>query len=392
MISNARLSVLLRITLLFLPFHAAPAAEITAGHYLVYIGTYTGPKSQGIYACQLDARSGSLTSPALAAETPSPSFLAIASNQKFLYAANELDQFRGKRGGAVSSFAIDSASGKLRLLNQQPSGGPGPCHVSVDHSGKVVLAANYGGGSIASFPIKSDGSLGQAASFIQHQGSSANPQRQREPHAHCIGVDPANKFVLAADLGLDKVLVYRLNAQTATLTENARQFGAVAPGAGPRHFSFTPDARHCYVINEINSTLTAFAYSGANGSLQQIQTISTLTGAPDAKNSTAEIEVHPSGKFVYGSNRGHDSIVVFSIDPKTGKLSLVQDQPSGGKTPRSFGIDPSGAFLLAANQSSDNVVVFRIDPSSGRLTPTGQQVQAGAPVCVKFLRLDRGAP
>ena len=246
--------------------------------------------------------------------------------------------------------------------------------------------ANYGGGSIASYPIKADGSLGEAASFIQHKGSSVNRSRQEGPHAHCISADPGNKFVLAADLGLDKILIYKLDSASGRLTENEPPFGAVPPGSGPRHFSFTPNGNFCYVINEIKSTLTTFSYEKSNGALKELQTISTLP--PDAdpkKNSTAEIEVHPSGRFVYGSNRGHDSIAVFSIDSKSGKLTVVQDQLTGGKVPRSFGIDPTGSFLLAANQDSDNVVVFRIDSGSGRLTATGQEVQVGSPVCVKFL-------
>ena len=365
----------------------APAAQ-RATSYLVYIGTYTGPKSKGIDAWRLDARSGALDSIGLAAETTSPSFLAVHPNRKFLYAASEVDTVDGKRSGAVSAFSIDAQSGKLTLLNSQPSGGSGPCHVSVDASGKVVFVANYGGGSIASFPIKSDGSLAEAASFIQHKGSSVNRQRQEAPHAHCIAPDPANKFVLAADLGLDKILVYKLDPQSGRLTENDPAFGSVAPGSGPRHFSFTPDGKFCYVINEIKSTLTAFSYEASSGALKELQTVSTLpTGADPKKNSTAEIEVHPSGKFVYGSNRGHDSIAVFTINLKSGELKLVQHQATGGKVPRSFGIDPGGNFLLAANQNSDSVVVFRIDRNSGRLTPTGQQIQAGSPVCVKFVPL-----
>lgn len=357
---------------------------------LVYIGTYTGPKSKGIYAYRLDAKSGALESLGLAAEATSPSFVAIHPTEKFLYAANEVDASGGKRSGAVSAFSIDQQSGKLTLLNQQPSDGPGPCHVSVDGSGKCVFVANYGGGSIASYPIKSDGSLGEAASFIQHKGSSVNRSRQEAPHAHCIAADPGNKFVLAADLGLDRLLVYKLDPATARLSENDPPFGSVSPGSGPRHFSFTPNGRFCYVINEIESTLTAFSYDQSKGALKEIQTVSTLPAEADSKgNSTAEIEVHPSGRFVYGSNRGHNSIAVFSIDPKRGKLGLVQHQATGGKVPRGFGIDPTGRFLLAANQDSDNIVVFRLDPRSGRLSPTGQEVQVGSPVCVRFMRVSK---
>jgi 6-phosphogluconolactonase len=321
------------------------------------------------------------------AETPNPTFLTIHPNSKVLYAANEVGKFQGKTSGIVTAYAIDSSSGNLTILNQQPSGGGGPCHVATDVEGKVVLVANYGGGSIASYPVKSDGSLGETTTFIQHKGSSANPRRQEAPHAHCIGVDPANKFAFAADLGLDKVLIYKLDTAKGTLTENDPAFANVAPGAGPRHFAFTPDSRFFYVNNEMGSTVTAFSYNRDSGALKEIQTVSSLPGDKDPKNSTAEIEVHPSGKFVYASNRGHDSIAIYLIDNVTGKLTVVEHQPTKGKTPRSFGIDPTGTWLLGANQGSDSVIVFRIDPKSGRLTPTANQIEVGAPVCVKFTPL-----
>ncbi len=362
-------------------------AESSSREYLVYIGTYTGPKSKGIYASRFDVKTGALTAPELAAQTPNPTFLAIHPNHKTLYAANEIDKFEGKSSGAVSAFAIQPQSGKLTLLNQKPSGGGGPCHVAVDQSGRVVLVANYSGGSIASFPVKTGGALGEAATFIQHQGSSTNPQRQEGPHAHCIGATPDNAYVLAADLGLDKILIYKLNTASGTLTPNDPPSAAVAASSGPRHFAFTPNGRYCYVINEMSSTLTGFAYGSQTASLKELQTVSTHPGDPDPKNSTAEIEVHPSGRFVYGSNRGDDSIAVFAINENTGKLTLVEHQSTGGKIPRSFGIDPSGAFLLAANQNSDNVVVFRIDQASGRLTRTSHEIQVGAPVCIKFVPL-----
>jgi|SRR6266850_6432359 len=354
--------------------------------YLVYVGTYTGQKSKGIYAYRLEMKTGELTSLGLAAETPNPTFLVIHPNNKVLYSANEMAKFGGKSSGAVSAFSIDPGSGKLTLLNQQPSGGAGPCHIATDHSGKVVLVANYGGGSIASFPIKSNGALGETASFIQHKGSSANPQRQEGPHAHCINVDPNNKLVLAADLGLDKVLIYKLDLAKATLTENDPPFAALAPGAGPRHFAFTPDGRYCYVINEINCTLTAFLHNPRTGALKEIETVSTLPGEREGKDSTAEIEVHPSGKFVYGSNRGHNSIAVFAINRRTGKLTLVEHQ-STGKTPRNFAIDPTGTYLFSANQDSDSIFVYTIDQATGRLHRTGHEAQVGAPVCIKFVPL-----
>jgi 6-phosphogluconolactonase len=352
--------------------------------YFVYIGTYTGKKSQGIYAFRLQMGSGELKPIGLVAETANPTYLDVHPTGKYLYAANEVDKFGGKPSGAVTAYAVDQQSGKLTKLNEQPSGGPGPCHVSVDKNGKVLLVANYGGGSIASYRVKRDGSLDQIATFIQHEGSSVNSQRQEAAHAHCISVGPENRFVFAADLGLDQILSYKLDLDTAKLVPSDPPFVAVAPGAGPRHFAFSPDSRYCFVINELNSTLTAFRYSDVSGSLKELQTVSTIPG-PVPGNSTAEIEVHPSGKFVYGSNRGHNSIVVFAVDASTGKLTHVENQPSGGKVPRSFGIDPTGKWLLAANQSSDNVVVFQIDPSSGHLKPTEHTVEVGAPVAVKFV-------
>ncbi len=359
----------------------------SAGSCLVYVGTYTGPKSQGIYAYRLDLASGKCTPLGLVGEVKSPSFLAVHPNRKFLYAVSEISDLDGKPTGGVSAFAIDAASGKLTLLNQQSSHGAGPCHVVVDKSGKTVLVANYGGGSIASLPVGSDGKLGPAASAIQHKGSSVNPSRQKEPHAHSINVDPGNRFAMAADLGLDKVLVYKLDPATSKLTPNDPPSAAVKPGSGPRHFAFHPSGKFAYVINEILCTVTAFAYDGQRGQLTEKQTLSTLPEGVAVKPeySTAEVQVHPSGKFVYGSNRGHDTIAVFAVNESDGTLRLIENTPTGGKTPRGFGIDPTGKFLFAGNQDSHTVVVFRIDEKTGRLTPTGQTLEVGSPVCVKFV-------
>jgi 6-phosphogluconolactonase len=374
------------IILLLLCGTQAPAQD---NQMLVYIGTYTDSKSKGIYVSRLDIANGQLSVPELAVETASPSFLAIHPNRRLLYAVGEIDNFAGKKSGAVNAFSIDSKSGRLTLLNQQPSGGAGPCHLVCDRTGKSVLVANYGGGSVSALPIDADGKLGEATAFIQHAGSSVNPQRQKEPHAHSINVDASNRFAVAADLGLDKLLVYRFDAGKGTLVPNDPPHASVKPGSGPRHFAFHPKGRFAYVINEIQCTVTAFEYNAQRGELKEIQTISTLPEGESVQRgySTAEVQVHPSGKFVYGSNRGHDSIVVYTIDESTGKLAYVENKPTQGKTPRNFGIDPTGAFLLAANQGSDSLVVFRINSSSGRLTPTGQTVEVGAPVCVKFLAL-----
>ena len=365
--------------------HAAkpPSRE---GQWLVYVGTYTGPKSKGIYSFHLDEDTGATTAPELAAETTSPSFLAVHPNQRFLYAANEVANFNGTKGGAISAFSIQSDTGQLTLLNQQSSGGSGPCHLVADRSGRFVLAANYGGGSVSMHPIQKDGRLGEASTFIQHQGSSVNPQRQDGPHAHFINTDIYNRFALACDLGLDKVLVYIFNPAKGSLVPNDPPSAAVKPGAGPRHLAFHPRGRYVYVNNEIDSTLTAFAYDPTRGSLKELQSITTLP-EPVKGNSTAEVEMHPSGKFVYCSNRGHNSIAVFAIDQASGKLTLVEHQPTQGKTPRNFAIHPKGKYLLAANQDSDDIVVFRIDPKSGRLSSIGRTVEVPSPVCLKFVPL-----
>jgi 6-phosphogluconolactonase len=364
-----------------------PSSNRSGAAVLAYFGTYAGAKSKGIYVSRLDLATGKLTDPELAVATTNPSFLAVHPSHRLLYAVGETENFGGKNAGAVSAFSIDLTTGKLTLLNQQPSGGAGPCHLVVDKTGKNVLVANYSGGSVAVLPIGTDGKLGEATAFIQHAGSSANPQRQKEPHAHSINLDAANRFAFVADLGLDKVLVYKFDANKGTLVPNDPPFAMVNPGAGPRHFAIHPSQRFAYVINEMQCTVTAFNYDARRGKLNELQTISTLPVGVSVRPefSTAEVQVHPSGKFLYGSNRGHDSIAVFAIDEKDGHLTLSENQPTQGNTPRNFGIDPTGTYLLAANQDSDNVVAFRIDSRTGRLIPTGQSIEVGAPVCVKFL-------
>jgi len=366
---------------------ACVAAASRQGEMLVYFGTYTGKKSKGIYVSRFDAGTGKLAAPELAAEIASPSFLAAHPKGRFLYAVNEVGNFEGKKSGAVSAFAIDAATGRLSLLNQQPSVGSGPCHLIMDKAGRNVLIANYGGGSVASLPVQRDGSLKPASSFVQHTGSSVNKGRQEAPHAHGIYLDPAGRFAFVPDLGLDKVLVYRFDAGQGTLTANDPPSAPVAPGSGPRHFAFHPKGRFAYVINEMVCTVTAFACDSKRGSLTEIQTLSTLPAGESVKPgySTAELFTHPSGKFLYGSNRGHDTIVVYAIDQKSGRLTLVEHVSTQGKIPRSFGIDPAGRWLLAANQNSDSVAVFRIDAKTGRLTPTGQTIEVGAPVSVTFV-------
>ena len=361
----------------------AEAGPAVSKSVRAYIGTYTGPKSKGIYQMRLDLATGALTAPELAAEAPNPSYLAIHPGRKFLYSADEV--WNGP--ATVSAFAIAPDTGKLTFLNKQPSGGGGPCYVSVDPSGRCVLAANYGTGSVAAWPVGDDGRLGEAGATIQHTGSGPNAKRQQGPHAHCIDPDPAGRFALACDLGLDKVLVYRLDAAKGTLAPNDPPSAPVAPGAGPRHLAFHPNGKYVYVISEMGGTVTAFAYEAARGTLKMFQEISTLPADWKGEVSGAEIAVHPSGRFLYASNRGHDSIAIFAVDAGSGKLKALGHEATQGKEPRGFGIDPTGAWLLAANQKSDSLVLFRIDAETGRLKAAGAPVELGAPVCVKFMAM-----
>ena len=364
--------------------HSTGAADMNQA--FVFFGTYTvGTQSHGIYVSRFDADNGKLSAPELAAETANPSFIAIHPNQRFLYAVGELGG--GAKSGAVNAFAINPVTGKLTPLNQQSSGGAGPCYVGVDDAGRHALVANYGGGSVTVLPIAPDGTLGTATAFMQHSGSSINPQRQKGPHAHSIFLDAANRFAFVPDLGLDKVLSYRFGSAKGTLAPNNPPFAAVAPGSGPRHLAFHPNGQLAYVVNEMACTITAFDYNAERGALTELQTISTLPKGATVQPSysCAEVRVHPSGNFLYASNRGHNSITVFAIDRNSGKLTYVDNQPSQGKTPRNFNLDPTGAFLLAAHQNSDNVVVFRVNPADGKLTPTGQQIKVDACVCVKFM-------
>lgn len=353
---------------------------------LVYFGTYTGGTSKGIYVSRLNVSTGTLSAPVLAAATPSPSFLAVRAQGDFLYAVNEVDTFGGKPGGSVSAFAIKKDTGLLTPLNQRSSAGPGPAHLSLDQDGHTVLVANYGGGSIALLPIASDGRLEGPTSFIRHTGKSVNPDRQGEPHAHQIIVDPSNQFAYVADLGLDKVMIYRYDAAKHTLTAATPASASLKPGAGPRHLAISASGRIVYVISELNCTVTAFRREPTTGALTEFQSLSTLPpGVTQQKDySTAELELSPTGAFLYGSNRGHNSLTVYSVDKASGRLTYVANTPTQGKTPRGFGIEPGGGYLLAGNQESDSVVVFKIDRVTGKLTP-GATIKVGAPVDVKFV-------
>jgi 6-phosphogluconolactonase len=364
-----------------------PMTNLDAATFRVYFGTYTGKDSQGIYQATFDSETGKLSPAELAGEATNPSFLAIHPSKKYLFAVGEIADFEGKKTGGVSAFAVDAATGKLTLLNQQSSQGTGPCHITVDTAGKTALIANYGGGSIASLPIAADGKLQPAASAIQHVGKSVT-KRQDAPHAHSINLDPLNEFAFTADLGLDQVLVYRFDATTSKLTPHDPPFGAVPGGSGPRHFTFHPSGKFAYVINELANTVTAFVFDRRAGKLTPTQNISTLPEGFDGTSYTAEVVMHPSGKFLYGSNRGHDSLAVFKVDQTTGRLAPVDFVPTGGKTPRNFNVDPTGQWVLAANQGTGTVTVFRVDPQTGNLSPTGQTEPVPAPVCIRFVARD----
>ncbi|HXF63057.1 MAG TPA: lactonase family protein [Caldilineaceae bacterium] len=361
---------------------------------LVYIGTYTRRdpystgKGDGIYLYRLDLLSGALTFAGKATETVNPSFLAFDPERRYLYCVNEVDGRDGKSMGAVSAFAMDPASGKLALINQQSTQGTSPCHLVVDATRRYVLVANYGSGSVCVLPILESGGLGPIVDFVQHEGSSINPQRQQSPHPHSVNLNRNNRLVYVPDLGLDKIMIYELDGARGKLTPYHEQpWARTKSGAGPRHLDFHPNQPFVYVVNELDSTVTVFALDQERGTLKEVQTVSALPADFSGKSTGADIHVHPSGRFLYSSNRGHDSIAIFGVDESSGRLTPIGHTPSGGRTPRNFAIDPTGAYLLAANQQSDSVVIFRIDAKSGRLTPTEQEIQAPTPVCIKLISL-----
>ncbi len=351
---------------------------------LVYFGTYTNTTSKGIYVSTL-SDDGKLSPPTLAAESKSPSFLAADPKGKYLYSANESGSTTNA-AGAVTSFSIDRATGKLTQLNEQSSQGKGPCHVAVDPTGKVLLAANYDNGSLASFPLAADGKIQDATAGFAHKGKSANPQRQEGPHAHCVAFSPSGQFALCADLGLDKIFSYRVNSDSAALDESSPPFVMMKPGSGPRHLAFHPALPVVWSINELTSTITTLQFDGKTGALSTSQSLTTLPADFKGSNSTAELVAHPTGRFVYGSNRGHDSIASWSVDPGTGWLRPLAHTPAGGKTPRGFGISPDGKWLVAAHQDSDTVQLFKLDAETGALSPSGTTLPLGRPVCVIFVK------
>jgi 6-phosphogluconolactonase len=352
----------------------APAAE-----YFMYVGTYTGPDSKGIYLYRFNPATGAVTSLGLAGEARNPSFLALHPSGEYLYSSDENDR------GSVSAFKIDRKTGKLTLLNSVASHGAAPCALEVDATGRNLLVANYTSGTVALLPIGPDGRLAEAVVVDQHKGSGVNKQRQEGPHAHSANFAPGNRFALVADLGLDKIFVYRFDAAKHTLALNQPAFGTVPPGSGPRHVAFHPNGKFAYSVSELKATVTAFAWDGAAGTLRTLATVSSApagwTGVPDG----AEIQVHPSGKFAYSANRGTANNITTYRVGANGLLELVGVTPVGGKAPRYFGFDPTGTWLVAANQDTNRIVWFRVDPASGKLTPAGKPIDVSKPVCVRFL-------
>jgi 6-phosphogluconolactonase len=384
---------------------AAPAPK---GEYFVYFGTYTGFKyisrggpagksrSKGIYVSRFRPATGEVSEPQLAAAITNPSFVAIHPNHRFLYALTEdplsLGPFRDK-GSSVSAFTIDPATGKLTFLNTVPTAGTSTCYLSLDKTGKNLLLANFGSGNISVRRVNDDGSLGDQSAFIQHTGSSVHPLYQTAPHAHSIDVSPDNRFVVVSDLGIDKVLVYRFDAAIGSLTPNDPPFAKVKPGFGPRHFAFHPNGRFGYLLNEMGGAVTAFAWDASRGILTQIQEIGTVPAdyVPMEvvdENHSGEVVIDASGKFLYDSNRGPDTIAVLSIDAAKGTLALVEQAPTRGLMPRNFEIDPTGSYLFAANQASDDIVLFRIQDKTGRILPSRTVLKVDTPVCVRFMPVE----
>jgi 6-phosphogluconolactonase len=366
-------------------FAVAAAVEVPArvaarAERTVYIGTYTGPMSKGIYAFRFNDSSGTLTSIGLVAETPSPSFLTSSANGRFVFAVNELQSFGGAASGSVTSFAVDSATAKLTEISVQPSRGAGPCHLVLDRTGRYLAVANYGGGNFALLPVDTEGRLQPATNVVSGVGSEPAASK---PLGHAVGFDAGNRFLVTADKGLDRMLVFRFDASTGALTPHQPPSASLPPGSGPRHFEFHPNGRWLFAINEQAATITTFSWDQKSGSLTASGSVPTR---PEGftTGSTAEIAVHPTGKFVYGSNRGHDSIAVFGVGAD-GALTLVEHESTRGQTPRNFALDPSGRWLIAANQRSHTLAVFSIDQTTGALAPVGPLSNVGSPVSILFM-------
>ena len=349
----------------------------------VYVGAYSRGRNEGVYVYRMDASSGELFLTSTVGGLGNPAFLAIDPQQRYLYTVDEGEEVPDPPIGTATAFSIDRRTGELGYLNRQPTQGAGPCYVTVNSSSSFVLVSHYYTGNVCVLPIH-DGRLAEAVDVAKHEGSSVNPDRQQGPHAHSINLDPASRYAFAADLGIDKLVVYELDSGSGKLRLHD-EFQA-KPGAGPRHFSFHPAGKYAYLINELDSTLTAYSYDGNSGTLTALSTVSTLPDAFDGENTCADVHASPSGRFVYGSNRGHDSIAIFEVDQDSGRLTLVDHEPTQGKTPRNFAIDPTGTFLLAANQDTGTIVTFRMNDQTGKLTPTGHVAEVPEPACMKVVR------
>lgn len=363
----------------------ARAADTTARprELLLYVGTYTVGKSEGIYLYRLNLDDGSLKPSLTTPGVTNPSYLALDRARRRLYAVEETEEFEGAKSGAVSAFEMSAADGSLRFINRQASMGGAPCYVTADAAGRFLLVANYTGGNVAVLPFTKGGGLAKAVDVRQDAGSGPNRERQEGPHAHCVILDPSNRHAYACDLGTDKVMVYDFDARRGRLSPNGKPSVGLRPGAGPRHITLGRAGRHAYVLNELNSTVTAFARE-RTGALRELNTYSLLPSGFEGENTGADIHVTPDGRFLYCSNRGHDSIAAFRVDSRTGALTALGHTPTGGKTPRNFAVDPTGRFLLVANQRSDSVVTFRVDASTGALAPTGRAAEIPSPVCLKL--------
>lgn len=359
---------------------ARPAREL-----LVYVGTYTSGKSEGIYLYSFSLADGSLRRVGVTGGVNNPSYLTLDRARRFLYAVEETEEFEGAKSGAVSAFKVDRRDGSLRFINRQASKGGAPCYVTADNAGRFVLVANYVGGNVAVLPVSKGGGLGKAVDVEQDSGSGPNRERQEGPHAHCVQLDASNRRAYACDLGTDKLMLYDFDARRGTLTPNARPYVSLKPGAGPRHLTFDRSGRHVYVLNELDSTVTVFTRSLRSGALGELKTYPMLPADFKGENTGADIHLTPDGRFLYCSNRGHDHIAAFRVDSSTGALTPAGHTPTGGKTPRNFAVDPTGQFLLVANQRSDSVVTFRIDASTGALEATGHTTEIPSPVCLKLI-------
>lgn len=363
------------------------ANQNMAAEHRFFIGTYTRGDSisDGIYTAVFNDETGGISEPVLAAETDNPSFLAIHPNGRFLFAVNENNDYEGRPTGAVSAFRIDADTGRLSLINQRATEGGAPCHCVVDPQGRFLLIANYTGGNAIVFPISEDGSLGAYSCLINHTGSGPDPSRQEGPHAHSINLSSDNRYAYVADLGIDRVMIYRFDPQEGLLVPGSPETAAVAPGGGPRHFCIHPSGRFAYTNHELSAEVTMFHRDPASGGLTARQTLSTLPADFSGRKSTSECLLNAAGTHLYVSNRGHESIAVYSVSPDDGELTPVEIQNTGGEEPRNFNFDPSGKWLLAENQNSDTIITFAVDPKTGRLTQTDNHVKVGRPICIRFL-------